>query len=822
MSPLAESGVKSVLRALYLIAQVSFLTCCSARAQCLEGWLPGQGVAGFNNGVKALAVLPDGNLIAGGNFDVAGSTGANRIARFNPATNLWTPLGAGVDGEVRVMAVLPNGDLIVGGSFNTAGPIATRGIARYNPALNAWSAVGGVVGSVNALVVLPNGDLLAGGSFSSAGGISANNIARLNTSTNAWSPLAQGVGGGQVNAILALPGGDFVVGGYFSSAGGVIASAIARFSPTNNTWSAMGSGVYGGVRALALLPNGDILTNGRIGGLDADIDYVARYNVSTNVWSALPGSLSRLNAYNHPPAVSSLIVLPNGDVIAGGDFDSAGKCLARFSATNGNWSPLAGGVGPADAATPSVDAILRLPSGDLVVGGTFTAAGGTPAYRVARLDPAADTWSPLGGGVGRLDMFPPSVNVITVLPSGSAVVGGSFDLTPSGLSTRNIALYEPNTNTWAALGLGLGRGTYGDVSVSAAVALPDGDLVVGGGFLSVPNTDAIAIARYRPSTATWTSLAGGISGGRWVFALQSMPNGDVVVGGGFSFAGGIPARNIARFNFATNTWTALGSGTDGWVNALALLPSGDLIAGGSFTQAGGTVVNGIARYNIASDSWSPLGTGIPGGVVNALAVLPGGDLVVGGSFTAAGGTPAGGIARYQFATNTWTVLGGGATGEVRSLLVLANGDVLAGGTFLNAGGVPANGIARYRATVGSWTPFGLGVSGEVDAMAILPNGDLLVGGQFNTAGGNVSVSFARYVTPRNKCSPADVTGLGGALDTCPDGRLTTDDIVFFLTAFFANRPAADIASVGGVSSPDGRYTADDVVAFLASFFAGCP
>ena len=71
----------------------------------------------------------------------------------------------------------------------------------------------------------------------------------------------------------------------------------------------------------------------------------------------------------------------------------------------------------------------------------------------------------------------------------------------------------------------------------------------------------------------------------------------------------------------------------------------------------------------------------------------------------------------------------------------------------------------------------------------------------------------------NDC-PADVAGLGGTLGA--DGMLTVDDIVAFLSQFFANNlGVADIAQLGGTQGPDGQISVDDLVLFLSLFFSGC-
>jgi hypothetical protein len=74
-------------------------------------------------------------------------------------------LGSGTGGAVSALAVLHNGDLVAGGGFLTAGGVAANNIARWNG--SSWSAMGVTAG--NALTVLPGGDLVAGVSFTSNG-----------------------------------------------------------------------------------------------------------------------------------------------------------------------------------------------------------------------------------------------------------------------------------------------------------------------------------------------------------------------------------------------------------------------------------------------------------------------------------------------------------------------------------------------------------------------------------------------------------------------------------------------------------------------------
>jgi hypothetical protein len=196
---------------------------------------------------------------------------------------------------------------------------------------------------------------------------------------------------------------------------------------------------------------------------------------------------------------------------------------------------------------------------------------------------------------------------------------------------------------------------------------------------------------------------------------------------------------------------------DGTVFALTTLPNGDVVAGGLFTWAGVAALN-IARWN--GTSWSPLGTGINGSV-GALVTLPNGDVVAGGSFSMAGGVTANRVARWN--GTAWSQLGWGVNTYVSALTTLPNGDVVVGGFFTTAGGVAANNVARWNGT--SWLPFGTGTNLQVFALTTLRNGDLAAGGGFTTAGSRVSAYFARLTTtcPATVTSQgAGCTGSGGA------------------------------------------------------------
>ena len=670
--------------------------------------------------------------------------------------------------------------------------------------------------------------LVAAGGFTIAGTVQASRIVRYDPVTAVWTPLGTGMDF-NVSTLATLANGDLVAGGSFTTAGGVPANRVARWNGV--TWSALGSGMNGAVDGLATLSNGDLVACGQFttaGGAPAN--RIARWNGTS--WSALGVGMNG--------SVHALQTLPNGSLVAGGAFTFAGGAPAnRIAIWNGlTWSALGAGT------NNSVGALTTLPNGDLIAGGTFTAAGGAPANFIARWDGAS--WSSLGSGtdafVFRLLTSPTgdvvaggsftmaggapasriarwnglawsslgsgtdqAVEALATLPNGDLVAGGSFSTAGGGAASR---LARWNGASWSALATGGNNGMNNEVRVLSS--LPNGDLLAGGAFTAAGGVPANRVARWNGTT--WSALGAGISGppvgpAAVVQCVTTLANGDIVVGGFFDTAGGAPAANIARWD-GTN-WSALGTGTDAAVLGLATLPNGDLVAGGSFTTAGGVPAARIARWN--GTSWSALGAGIAGGtnpVVKALLTTANGDLVAGGVFTTAGGAPAASIARWEGIS--WSPLGTGINLEVAALTTLPNGDLVAGGYFTMISGAPGDSIARWNGA--SWAPFGAGIGmppfAMVRALATLPNGDLVAGGLFTTAGAVTADCLARWNGTTWSSLGLNPGFVGVAALTMERGR--------FLVA------GGQFTSAGGLASAFIARLTTTCPATAATFGNGCP
>jgi len=696
-------------------------------AQCEPHWIPGNGSAGLNSAVLSSCQ--------------------------------WDPDGPGPLGLC----------LVVGGSFTEAGTTPTNGLAFWNG--DYWQSIAGGPTAVTSLAVLPDGRLIAGGLLES-GGDFFTGVGTFDGST--WATLGSAFVGsvGSPNAFIyaisTLESGELVVGGKFITASGTPVSNIAKWNGTN--WTAIDSGLNGIVHTIIPLTGSGFVTGGTFTGTAGGmaLNHIARWDGAA--WSQLGGGMTSIAATR---GVYSLAFLSNGDLIAGGTFESAGGVsaanIARWNGTT--WSPLGDGILNTTLA-PSVRALCVLPGDVVIAGGAMSSAGGSVAKNIAQWNGVS--WHALGGGPAS------QVNCLESLPSGELIAGGRFTNT-DGKQSRYIAKWIDSS--WSAIGAG--PAGVDDWIYSLAV-LPNGNAVAGGNLTKAGVHDVKYIAQW--NGAAWSPMSTGLNG--TVAALAVAQNGDLIAGGYFRTAGNLTVNRVARWN--GESWTNLGSGIGSTnvgfplegVTALAVLPNGDLVAGGNFALAGGIAVNNIARWN--GSAWLPIGTGFSNGTsaasVLALAVLPGGDLVAGGQFTRAGGNPAINIARWDGAT--WSPMGAGMTGlptpAVYCLLVLPNGELIAGGRFYYADSVNVNSIARWNGTV--WSPLGTGVSGpepsfpRVHALALLPDGQLAVAGYFGLAGGVPANNVARWDGSDWFPLAEGVSGASGgsqirALTTLPQGEL---------------------------------------------------
>lgn len=153
--------------------------------------------------------------------------------------------------------------------------------------------------------------------------------------------------------------------------------------------------------------------------------------------------------------------------------------------------------------------------------------------------------------------------------------------------------------------------------------------------LTVICSTLAGVAQGQTCIPRWDTMSGGVSGvvdvnhtHAYIASMVRLSNGDIVVAGAFTHAGGTPANNIARWD--GTAWHPLGDGTNANIGSIHLLSTGEIVAYGGFTSAGGVACRNLALWD--GSQWHSLISRIEGGTVRDAAVLNGDTIVVFGDF----------------------------------------------------------------------------------------------------------------------------------------------------------------------------------------------
>ncbi len=344
---------------------------------------------GANGPIYALALQPDGKLIAGGDFTTFNHATRRRLARVYTDGSL-DPLfdaGEGPNRSVLAMALQPDEKLLIAGAFTRYHGTNRSHIARLNKdgvLDNYYNPGSGADNPIHALALLPGGRVAIGGSFATFNGVSTPHIAVLGTNGMLDADFHPGTGAnGTVYAIALQRDGKLVIGGDFSVVQNVPRSRIARLYPDGSLDLAFdpGAGADDTVRALAIQPDGKILVGGSFLSMgDAPRNFLARLN---DDGSLDPEFLA--DEAGGDRDVYALALQADGKIIVAGDFTRFNS-VTRNRITrlnhNGRTDPT---INFGTGANDFIAALVIQPDRKIVIAGGFTIVNDEPKNYIARL-----------------------------------------------------------------------------------------------------------------------------------------------------------------------------------------------------------------------------------------------------------------------------------------------------------------------------------------------------------------------------------------------------------------------------------------------------
>ena len=309
---------------------------------------------------------------------------------LNSFAQSWQDVGGGNSNSTHGLLTW-NGLLVNLGSFNN---VPCDRVATWDG--TSWSCLAGGVGIVARAGVVWDGKLVVVGDFwnNFQPCVGCNGVAVWDGVS--WSPLGTGVN----NDVLSCTvwNNELVIAGDFTEADGNPCARIIKWNGT--TWESVGpiGSFDNDIRAMVEF-EGELWVGGdfnNVGG-NPPLDGLVKYDPNTGGWVGGNSGVDLVGGVNE--TVRVLYVNPNdGNLYMGGEFPelidgNAGVQdfnMSGIAMYDGSvWTPLGTGLNEYCRA-------IHEYNGDIIAGGYFTNAGGTPANKIAKWD--GTSWSAMGQG----------------------------------------------------------------------------------------------------------------------------------------------------------------------------------------------------------------------------------------------------------------------------------------------------------------------------------------------------------------------------------------------------------------------------------------
>jgi uncharacterized delta-60 repeat protein len=340
---------------------------------------------GADDGIRCLALPPDGKILIGGLFLEFNGVFHEHMARLNPDGSVDIAFAPKPPGRVHAVALQNDGKILM------AGENMIRGRPRvYVVRLRAdgsregnWGLGNKLNAEVRAVAVQPDGKIVVGGSFTSVSGRTQHRLLRLNGDGTLDETFNIGTGASAVVwTIVVQPDGKILAAGAFDQFNDRKTGYVVRLNPDGSFDPGFqtGSGADADVLAVALQKDGKILIGGKFSGVNgAACSRVARLNADG---SADPGFKPGSGPDN---LVQSIAVQPDGKILLGGGFEAVSGVtrhgVARLNADGSLDKMFNNGEG----ASGYVWRVAVQPDGKVLAAGAFDSFAGVPCGKLVRL-----------------------------------------------------------------------------------------------------------------------------------------------------------------------------------------------------------------------------------------------------------------------------------------------------------------------------------------------------------------------------------------------------------------------------------------------------
>lgn len=595
------------------------------------------------------------------------------------------------------------------------------------------------------MIVQPDGKILIAGGMGKYDATPCLRLARLNadgTLDHSFVNTANVDWG--VNCIALQTDGKVLAGGPFTTFGGSAHNRIVRLLTDGSADPSfsIGTGFDGEVRRILVQPNGRIVVAGAFTSYNGTpcagmcrLLSNGTYDPSFNVGSGPTGGVHG--------SVLALVRLPSGQFLACGDFSAFnGVARANIALLNTDGSVSNAFVAPGNGPDGWVLTAEMVGTDRIVLGGFFMNYGNTTAQHLVKVDLTGAVDATFNTAAG----FNGMVQDLAVQSDGKVIAVGNFG-SYAGTVRGNIARID----TDGSLDNGFNTTPLPAPYAWSVAVKADGKVLMGIGDPTPGRKNLVQLLSNGTPDLNF-ARATGITGefGCSISTILRRSDGHLIVSGLFDQVWNTARPSLACLNPDGTLDPSFDPGTGGGsINDLALQADDKLVLGGNFISFNGTAVGRIVRLltSGAIDPGFATGTGFNGAVA-ALAVQPDGRILVAGNFTQYNGTTCPALVRLMpNGALDGTFAPGVAPNTIQRVVLQADGRVLVSGSFTTFNGVARARIARLQANGTMDTGFdpGTGPNGYVDRMVVRPDGRVLIHGGFSTVNSTARPGLARLL-----------------------------------------------------------------------------
>lgn len=634
------------------------------------GFDPGAGAEGANVFVHAIAVQPDGKVLVAGSFTTFNGVARQSLVRLNADGSVDTEFDTGTGfgypspgssvGSVRAVAVMDDGRVLAGGGFYSVNGVPHQKLAMLHADGSLDTTFAGASSSlptVRHILVLPDGRVMVAGDFYSYFNLGPRAIARLlpdgtpdPTFTSTGASMMPGASESPyVSYMSLLPGNRLLVSGGFEQMNGQPCANVAILlddgSPDPSFVADLGT-YRGG--AVGVFPDGQVLIGSHShddwpsrrfpAALRSNGDLEAEFNSGSGPSSACTASallpdgriivVGHMERYNGEPVQQIMRLHPDGALD-----------------TTFNSEPVSySGSGP----IAGIHKVLPLPDGRLLIQGSFDQVGSTPRPRLARLfaDGGLDhSFVPWSGALGPV----PFVHHVQLLADGMLLVTAQTEVAPNQAQWKLYRLFPDGAED-----PGFDTGTGGNQYITPPSVQGDGRVVISGHFTTFNGVPRNHIARLMPDGSHDPSFDPGTGPNQGGISATVMADGGIIVTGSFYEYNGVPTGRFIRLHPDGSLDQAFcpGNGPGAHADVIPLPDGGAFLTGvsdySSYPDIGYEPVNGMIRIH-------------PDGTLDPTFAMPGdcdawgasplfqpdGKIILSGTFTRYGGAPRHYLVRLQ-------------------------------------------------------------------------------------------------------------------------------------------------------------------------------